>query len=155
MSSAGSAKTIKAVNTVNNVVTGVSASAPGTSSLTGEVVYMAYTENTETLSFKRLAAPTGAAVTTSNESVKTGDGTYVAQHGANDFSGTSVYLSVQAPKNQGTCEVTGTISATTSGGAYTPDKVKIGVNYDKTTSVTQGTKTDGTVTKVVTPYTGS
>ena len=154
LSSAGSTQSINNP-TSKNVVQSVSASNPGTGTLSGEVVYMAYTENTETHSFKRLAAPTGASITTSSVTVKTGDGTYSASHGANDFTGTSVYLTVQAPKSTGSASVTGTVSGTTSGGAYIPDKVSVGVNYDKTTSVTQGTKTDGSVTKVVTPYTGS
>ena len=154
LNSAGATDTIHNP-TSKSVVQSVAASNPGTGTLSGEVVYMTYTENTETLSFKRLAAPTGASITTSDVTVKTGDASYTASHGANDFSGTAVYLTVQAPKTTGSAEVTGTVSGTTSGGAYTPNKVAIGVNYDKTTSVTQGTKTDGTVTKVVTPYTGS
>ena len=147
VSSAGSTTTIKNP-TSKDVVQSVSASSPGTGALTGEVVYMSYTENTETLSFKRLAAPTGASITTSNVTVKNGDASYSAYHNASDFVGTEVYLSTQV-------SVTGTVSGNTTGGSYTPKKLQLDVNYDKTTSVTQGTKTDGTVTKVVTPYTGS
>lgn len=154
LSTAGSTTTVKNP-TSKTVVQSVSASNPGTGTLSGEVVYMNYTENTETLSFKRLAAPTGASITTENVTVKNGDASYTASHGANDFSGTPVYMTVLAPKTTGSAEVTGTVSGTTSGGAYTPNKVAVGVNYDKTTSITQGTKTEGEVTKVVTPYLGT
>lgn len=154
VNTAGATTTIKNP-TSKNVVTNVSASDPSSTAATGAMTYMTYTENTETLSFRQIAITTGASITTSNVDVKTGDATYTASHGANDFTGTSVYLTVQAPKATGSAEVTGTVSGTTSGGAYTPDKVSVGVNYDKTTSVTQGTKTDGTVTKVVTPYSGT
>lgn len=155
VSSAGSTTTIKNP-TSKNVVTSVSASAPGSTSLTGEVVYMEYTANTETLTFKRVAAPTGASITTENTTVKTGDASYTA--GAPLFHGTDVYMdvkNVQVTDGTGSVSASGSISATASGGAYTPKKYQIDVSYDKTTSVTQGTKTDGTVTKVVTPYTGS
>lgn len=153
LSSAGSTQSINNP-TSKNVVQSVSASNPGTSTLSGEVVYMNYTENTETLSFKRLAAPTGASITTSAVTVKTGDGTYSA--GTPVFTGTDVYIDVkgvQVTSGTGTVSASGNISASATGGAYTPNKYQIDVNYDKTTSVTQGTKTDGTVTKVVTPYT--
>lgn len=154
VSSAGSTTTIKNPSS-KTVVTGVTASDPSSTAVTGAMTYMVYTANTETLSFKQIAVATGASITTTNVTVKDGDATYVASHGANDFTGTPVYLSASVPKNSGTASVTGTVSGTTSGGAYTPNKVAIGVNYDKTTSVTQGTKTDGTVTKVVTPYSGT
>ena len=154
VSSAGSTTTVKNPSS-KNVVTAVSSSDPSSTAVTGAMTYMTYTENTETLSFKQIAITTGASITTSDVTVKTGDATYTASHGANDFTGTAVYLTVQAPKATGSAEVTGTVSGTTSGGSYVPDKVSVGVNYDKTTSVTQGTETAGTVTKVVTPYTGT
>jgi len=154
VATAGSTTTIKNP-TSKTVVTGVTASNPSSTAVTGAMTYMSYTENTETLSFKQIAVTTGASITTSDVTVKNGDAAYIASHGANDFTGTPVYLSASVPKNSGTASVTGTVSGTTSGGAYAPNKVTIGVNYDKTTSVTQGTKTDGTVTKVVTPYSGS
>lgn len=155
LATAGTTTTIKNPAS-KTVVQSVSASNPGTGSLTGEVVYMDYTENTETLSFKRLAAPTGASITTSNVTVKTGDGSYSA--GTPTFTGTDVYMDVkgvQVTAATGTVSASGSISATATGGAYAPKKYQIDVNYDKTTSVTQGTKTDGTVTKVVTPYSGT
>lgn len=154
VATAGSTTTIKNP-TSKTVVTGVSSSDPSSTAVTGAMTYMTYTANTETLSFKQIAVTTGASISTSNVTVKNGDAAYTASHGANDFTGTPVYLSASVPKNSGTASVTGTVSGTTSGGAYTPNKVAIGVDYDKTTSVTQGTKTDGTVTKVVTPYSGS
>ena len=154
VATAGSTTTIKNP-TSKNVVTNVSASDPSSTAATGAMTYMTYTANTETLSFRQIAVTTGASITTSNVTVKNGDAAYTASHGANDFTGTPVYLSASVPKNSGTASVTGTVSGTTSGGAYTPNKVAVSVNYDKTTSVTQGTKTDGTVTKVVTPYTGT
>lgn len=155
LASAGSTTTVKNP-TSKNVVQSVSAENPGTGALTGEVVYMAYTENTETLSFKRLAAPTGASISTSNVTVKTGDGSYSA--GQPTFTGTDVYIDVQGVQvtsGTGTVSASGAISATATGGAYTPKKYQVDVDYDKTTSVTQGAKTEGTVTKVVTPYTGT
>ena len=155
VSSAGSTTTIKNP-TSKNVVTEVTASTPGTTALTGEVVYMEYTANTETLSFKRIAAPTGASITTSNTTVKTGDASYTAT--APTFTGTDAYIdvkNVQTIESTGSVTASGDISATASGGAYTPKKYQIDVNYDKTTSVTQGTRTEGSVEKVVTPYTPS
>ena len=74
------------------------------------------------------------------------------------FTGTDVYMDVkgvQITSGTGSIVGSGEISASATGGAYTPKKYQVDVNYDKTTSVTQGTKTDGTVTKVVTPYTGT
>lgn len=143
--------------TSKNVVQNVTASNPGTSALSGEVIYTTYTENTETLTFKRVAAPTGASITTSPVTVKIGDASYYATHAANDFNGTPVYQTVTDTFTdaEGTVTVSGTVSGTATGGAYTPKKYQVNVNYDKTTSVTQGAKTEGTVTKVVTPYTGS
>ena len=155
LSSGGSTKTIKNP-TAKEMVKEVTASNPGSDALSGEVVYAVYTENTETLSLKRLAAPTEASITTANVTVKTGDGTY-SLAAAPTFSGTPVYQTVTDTFTDatGTASVSGTINGNTTGGSYTPKKYKIDVNYDKTTSVTQGTKTDGTVTKVVTPYTGT
>ena len=155
LTAAGGTYTIKNP-TAKDMVKEVTASNPGSGTLAGEVVYAVYTENTETLSLKRLAAPTEVSITTSDVTVKTGDGTYGLQS-APTFTGTDVYQTVTDTFTDaaGTVSVSGTVSGTTTGGAYTPKKYQIGVNYDKTTSVTQGTKTDGTVTKVVTPYTGS
>lgn len=155
LATAGTTTTVKNP-TSKTVVQSVSASNPGTGSLSGEVVYMNYTENTETLSFKRLAAPTGASISTTDVTVKNGDASYSA--GAPTFTGTDVYMDVkgvQVTAATGTVSASGAISATATGGAYAPKKYQIDVNYDKTTSVTQGTKTEGTVTKEVTPYSGT
>lgn len=155
LATAGTTTTVKNP-TSKTVVQSVSASNPGTGSLSGEVVYMNYTENTETLSFKRLAAPTGSSINTTDVTVKNGDASYTA--GAPTFTGTDVYMDVkgvQVTAAEGTVSASGAISATATGGAYAPKKYQVDVNYDKTTSVTQGTKTEGTVTKVVTPYTGT
>ena len=155
LSSAGSTTTIHNP-TSKTVVTTVAASAPNATAPTGDMTYMTYTENTETLSFNHIAVTTGASITTSDTTVKTGDGSYTA--GAPTFTGTDVYIDVkgvQVTSGTGTISASGNISATATGGAYAPKKYQVDVNYDKTTSVTQGTKTDGTVTKVVTPYTGS
>ena len=155
LATAGTTTTVKNP-TSKTVVQSVSASNPGTGTLSGEVVYMNYTENTETLSFKRLAAPTGASITTTDVTVKNGDASYSA--GTPTFTGTDVYMDVkgvQITAATGTVSASGAISATATGGAYAPKKYQVDVNYDKTTSVTQGTKTDGQVTKVVTPYTGT
>ena len=155
LSSAGSTTTIKNPSS-KTVVTGVSASDPSSTAATGAVTYMTYTENTETLSFRQLAVATGASITTSDVTVKTGDGSYSA--GSPTFTGTDVYMDVkgvQVTSGTGSIVGSGEISASATGGAYTPKKYQVDVNYDKTTSINQGTKTDGTVTKVVTPYTGS
>ena len=155
LSSAGSTTTVKNP-TSKTVVTGVTASNPSSTAPSGAMTYMTYTQNTETLSFKQIAVATGASITTSDVTVKTGDGSYTA--GTPTFTGTDVYMDVkgvQVTAGTGSISGSGNISATATGGAYTPKKYQVDVNYDKTTSVTQGTKTDGTVTKVVTPYTGT
>ena len=156
LNAAGSTTTIKNP-TSKTVVTGVTASAPSATAASGEMTYMSYDETTETLSFKKIAVSTGASISTSNVTVKNGDPTYTAS--APTFTGTDTYLYADDVQTITSTTVnvttTGTVSGTTTGGAYTPKKYQVGVTYDKTTSVTQGTKTDGTVTKVVTPYTGT
>lgn len=155
LDSAGSTTTIKNPSS-KTVVTGVTSSDPSATAVSGAMTYMVYTENEEKLSFKQIAVATGASISTSNVTVKTGDGSYVAT--APTFTGTDVYMdvkSVQVTAGTGSVTASGDISATATGGAYAPKKYQVGVDYDKTTSVTQGTKTDGTVTKVVTPYSGS
>ena len=117
---------------------------------------MAYTENTETLSFKQVVVSKGAPITTTPVTVKTGDGSYSA--GTPIFTGTDVYMdvkNVQVTEGTGSVSASGSITATATGGNYEPDAYQIDVNYDKTTSITQGQAVPGTVTKVVTPYTGS
>ena len=155
LETAGSTTQIKNPSS-KTVVTGVTSSDPSSTAVSGAMSYMTYTENTETLSFKQIAVATGASITTSNVTVKTGDGSYTA--GTPTFTGTDVYMDVkgvQVTAGSGTVSASGDISATATGGGYAPKKYQVDVNYDKTTSVTQGTKTDGTVTKVVTPYTGT
>lgn len=154
LDSAGSTTTIKNP-TSKTVVTSVSASAPSSTAATGAVTYMAYDANTETLSFKQLVAATGASISTSNVTVKNGDASYTAS--APSFTGTKVYMSTTGSYTNatGTASVSGTVSGTTTGGAYTPKKYQVGVNYDKTTSVAQGTKSTSTATKTVTPYSGT
>jgi len=151
---AGSTTTIKNP-TSKTVVTSVSVSEPASTEATNEKIYMSYDETTETLSFKKIIAATGASITTSNVSVRNGDATYSAS--APTLSMTPFYASTTGTYTDatGTASVSGTVSGPTTGGAYVPKKYQVDVSYDKTTSVTQGTKTDSTVTRTVTPYTGS
>jgi len=152
LSSAGSTTTIKNP-TSQTVVTNVASANPSSTAATGAMTYMTYTENTETLSFKQIAITTGASISTTDVTVKTGDGSYSA--GTPTFTGTDVYMDVkgvQVTEGSGTISGSGSISASATGGAYTPNKYQIAASYDKTTSVTQGTATSGTETKVVTPY---
>lgn len=152
---AGSTTTIKNP-TSKTVVTQVSAANPSATAPAGAIIYTAYEANTETLILKHLTATTGASISTSNVTVKTGDGSYEATAPA--FTGTDVYIDVKGVQvTDGTGSITGSgaISATATGGAYTPKKYQVDVEYDKTTSITQGTRTEGSVTKVVTPYTGT
>ena len=149
--SAGSTTTIKNP-TKKTVVTSVSTSNPGSTAATGEVTYMSYDSTSETLSFKKFAVATGDSITTSNVTVKNGDASYVSTQPA--FTGTDVYMdvkNVQVTAGSGSVSASGNIEATATGGAYTPKKYQLGVNYDKTTSVSQGTATSGTATKTVYP----
>ena len=151
---AGSTTTIKNP-TSKTVVTSVSVSEPASTAATNEKIYMSYDGTTETLSFKKIIAATGASITTSNVSVRNGDATYSAS--APTLSMTPFYASTTGTYTDatGAASVSGTVSGPTTGGAYVPKKYQVDVSYDKTTSVTQGTKTDSTVTRTVTPYTGS
>lgn len=152
VASAGSTTTIKNP-TSKTVVTSVGTSAASTTAATGAISYCSYDDQTETLTFNQITVGTGASITTADTTVKTGDASYSASAPA--FTGTDVYMyadDVQIVTDP-TVNVTvsGTVSGPTTGGAYTPKKYQIGVNYDKTTSVTQGTAGTASKTVTVTP----
>ena len=148
---AGSTTTIKNP-TSKTVVTSVGTSAASSTPASGALSWASYDSTTETLTLNQITASTGASISTSNVTVKTGDGTYEASQPT--FTGTDIYLwadDVQKiSSTSASVTASGDISATATGGAYTPKKYQIGVNYDKTTSISQGTPS--TTSQTVTVY---
>ena len=151
MATAGSTTSINNP-TSKTVVTNVGTSAPSSTAASGALTYCSYDSTTECMTFSQITKTTGASITTSATTVKTGDASYSASAPA--FTGTDVYLyadDVQTTAGTAPVTVSGTVSGNTTGGAFTPKKYQIGVNYDKTTSVTQGTAGTASRTVTVTP----
>ena len=138
--------------TSKTVVTNVGTSAPSSTAASGALTYCSYDSTTECMTFSQITKTTGASITTSATTVKTGDASYSASAPA--FTGTDVYLyadDVQTTAGTAPVTVSGTVSGNTTGGAFTPKKYQVGVNYEKTTSVTQGTAGTASRTVTVTP----
>lgn len=101
------------------VATAVTAAAPGATAPSNAITY--YSVNNETLSLYQLGYNTGDSISTSDVTVKTGDGTYT---GANPtFSGTAVRLvtgNISVPSSasfsgtEGSVSVTGTTTGSVS-----------------------------------------
>ena len=101
---AGSTTTVKNP-TSKTVVTDMAVSAPASGTATGELVYCSVSG--ETLSLSKFIETTGASISTSDVTVKTGDAAY--QSSQPSFTGTKVYA-----------HHTFTGSANTSTGKFTP-----------------------------------
>lgn len=154
---AGSTTTIKNP-TSKTVVTDMSVSDPSSTSPTGELVYCSV--SSETLSLKKFVETTGASITTSNTTVKTGDAAYEAT--APTFTGTAGNVSVSGTASG---SVSTTYNTTSSGanGNFTPagtvsqptftgDGGAVSVSGSIADTVTLSTSTTGGTGKVdITP----
>ena len=123
VATAGSTTTIKNPTSATVAKT-VVAAAPGATAPSNAITY--YSVSDETLSLYQLGYTTGASITTSNVTVKTGDATYTAN--APEFTGTAVRLvtgNISRPTSatfsgtEGTIEVTGTATGTVSQPTFT------------------------------------
>lgn len=90
--SVASAGTSTSINnpTSKTVMTGISTAAPSQTPANNAVIYYEYDSENEMLTLKQLTYSTGASITTSPVTVKTGDAAYSAS--APTFTGTAVRL---------------------------------------------------------------
>ena len=148
-----SVKTAGATTTIKNptsstVAKTVVAAAPGATAPANNLTYYSVTD--ETLSLYQLGYTTGASITTSNVTVKTGDAAYEAA--APEFTGTGVCLktstiNIPAQYNagftgsvstvSGTCTPIGEVAAPT----FTGDKAQISATVTATGTVSKPTFT--------------
>ena len=136
---AGSTTTIKNP-TSKTVVTDMSVADPSATAATGELVYIAL--DGETLILKKLVETTGASITTSNVTVKSGDAAY--QSSQPSWSGTAVRLvtgNITVPSGSGTFN--GTAATISSTGEFTPAG---SVSLTKTNKTATVSATSGTAT---------
>ena len=103
LETAGSTATIKNP-TKKTVATAVTAAAPGATAPSNAITY--YSVANETLSLYQLGYNTGDSISTSDVSVKTGDGSYSAS--APSFSGTGVRLETDNISVPSSASFTGT-----------------------------------------------
>ena len=118
VNTAGSTTTVKNP-TSKTVVTDMSVAEPNATQATGELIYCSVSN--ETLSLSKFVETTGASITTSNVTVKTGDASY-------NFTGTGTMLTTATIKEptgafsgtQGNVSVTGTAAGSiTNQGTFT------------------------------------
>lgn len=111
---AGSTTTVKNP-TSKTVVTDMSVSDPSSTTANGELVYCSVSG--ETLSLKKFVETTGASISTSNVTVKTGDASYTAS--APSFTGTAGTVSVSGTAS-GSVSTTYNSTSTGASGNFTP-----------------------------------
>lgn len=157
VNTAGSTTSIKNP-TSKTVVTDMAVSDPSSTTATGELVYCAVSG--ETLSLKKFVETTGASITTSNVTVKTGDASYTAS--APSFTGTAGSVSVSGTA-AGSVTTTYNTTSTGASGNFTPggtvsqptfegDAGAVSVSGTIANSVTLSTSTTGGTEKVdITP----
>lgn len=156
VNTAGSTSTIKQVSAVNSVVTATTASPAASTTLTGEIVYYDYSN--ETLTLKKIGTTSGNPISTANATVKTGDASYTSSQptftGAL-LSSTASYTpggSVSSPTFTGTAAtvtVSGTPSGSVSALSWTGQPVKIIGSVTPTGTVSKPTFTGTPATVTV------
>lgn len=142
---AGSTETVKNPTSVTVAKT-VVAVAPGSTAPANNLTY--YAVSGETLSLYQLGYTTGASITTTNVTVKTGDAAYEATAPA--FTGTGARLvtgNISVPSNAtftgtaGDVSVSGTTAGSVSQPTFTGTKVKLSGTTTAAGSVSQPTFT--------------
>ena len=150
---AGSTATVKNPTSVTVAKT-VVAAAPGATTPTNNLTY--YAVSGETLSLYQLGYTTGASITTSDVTVKTGDAAYEAS--APKFTGTGARLvtgNISVPSSasftgtEGTVSVSGTPAGTVSQPTFTGTKVQLSGTTTAAGSVSQPTFTGTSKTVTV------
>lgn len=152
---AGSTTTVKNPTSVTVAKT-VIAAAPGATAPANVLTY--YDVSGEVLSLYQLGYTTGASITTSNVTVKTGDAAYQAT--APDFTGTGVRLvtgNIPVPSaytatftgDEGSVSVSGTTTGSVSQPTFTGTKVQISGKTTAAGSVSQPTFTGTNATITV------
>lgn len=146
LKTAGSTATIKNP-TSKTVVTDMAVSEPSSTTATGELVYCSVSG--ETLSLKKFVETTGASITTSNVTVKTGDAAYESSQPT--WTGNGVRLvtgNIAVPTGasftgtEGNISVSGTTTGSISKqGTFTGTKVQLAGTTTAAGSVSQPTFT--------------
>lgn len=135
VATAGSTATVKNP-TSKTVVTDMSVADPSSTTATGELVYCSVSGTK--LSLKKFVETTGASISTSNLTVKTGDATYSASAPA--FTGTGAELKFTGSTSSGT--ISGTAAAQTFTGTATYLKTATAVG---TAATFEGSASSGTI----------
>lgn len=149
VSSAGSTTTIKNP-TAKTVVTDMSVSAPGAAA-TGELVYCSVSN--ETLTLSKFIETTGDSITTSNQTVKTGDASYAFTGSGVElkFNGTGARLETDSQVLTGASfngeSSSGTINGTAEGQTFTGTGARLITDSEVVTAVS------GAATTLSTTYT--
>lgn len=131
---AGSTTTIKNP-TSQTVAKTVVAAAPGATAPANNLTY--YAVSGETLSLYQIGYTTGASITTTNATVKTGDAAY--QSTVPTFTGTGAVLAASFNGTSGSVSVTGTTTGSNSAPTFTPKKYNISGKTTAAGTVTQPT----------------
>lgn len=121
--SAGSTTTIKNPTSTNKV-SSVDTGTPSATALTNQITYCSVSG--ETLSLHRIGYTTGATITTSNVTVKTGDASYTASQPT--FTGTGVELKGSFSGTQGSVSVSGTPNGSVSQPTFSGNSVSVTVS---------------------------
>lgn len=139
VATAGATTTIKNP-TSKTVVTDMSVSAAAAGTATGELVYCSVAN--ETLTLSKFIETTGASITTSNVTVKTGDAAYSAS--APSFTGTGAELKFTGSSS------TGTISGTAAAQTFTGTGARLVADKQVYTSVTMPSFSSQTIVTGIT-----
>lgn len=116
-----SVKTAGSTTSINNptsktVVTDMSVAEPSSTAATGALAY--YSVSGETLTFKQIVETTGASITTTATTVKTGDAAY--QSSQPSWTGTGVRLVTGNISTADSASFSGTEATISSSASYTP-----------------------------------
>ncbi len=137
VNTAGTTTTIKNPKTINTVANAVTVAAPSsTDHPDNNLVY--YSVSGETLSLYQIGYSTTAAITTENETVKTGDASYQL---ASDpiFTGTDTVISASFTGTNKTVTVKGTTVGSNSAPSFTGKKYNLSGTTTAAGSVSQPT----------------
>lgn len=148
---AGSTTTVKNP-TSKTVVTSVSTGAPSSTALTDQITWCDVSD--ETLRLYRVARSTGASITTSNVTVKTGDASYTAS--APSFTGTGAQLTASFSGTSGSVSVSGTPNGSVSQPTFSGTGVRLKTDSEVATGITSASfsGTSGNVSVSGTPSGG-
>lgn len=131
---AGTTTTIKNPTSTTCAKT-VVAAAPGATAPANNLTY--YAVSGETLSLYQIGYTTGASITTTNATVKTGDAEY--QSTTPQFTGDGAVLQASFSGTNATVSVTGTTTGSNSAPTFTPKKYNISGKTTATGTISQPT----------------